>query len=604
VGSIGESANAVADVGGQEISVDEVRRQLLRIERHQSIPRALQALYARQILDQLIFERLLEFEAKRLGIRVSDEERAERIRRLLPTAFVGDAFIGMDRYAAEVQQRFDMSVGEFEELIRQSLLEEKFRRLVSDGVSVSLEEVEQEFWRRNEKVKIEYALIKPTELEARVGVAEAELAQYFEKNKDRYQVPERRSARYLLLDLNQLRQGISVPEADLRAYYNQNIDRYRIQNRARVSHILFKTVGKTDAEVEETRKKAEEVMKKARRGARFEDLAKEYSEDTTKEAGGDLGWIVQGQTVPEFEQAAFAIPKGAISDLVKTQYGLHIIKVVDRETARTQSFEEVRGSILPILAGEKAERMAQELADKLAEAVRKSSRRPIAELAKEFNLKVEETRPIARGEPAGELGAAPGLHDELFRLGTGELSRPIRLDRGYAVLTVKEIQPAHQGTVAEVRDKVVADYRRQKAAELSKTRAEELVERARTAEGLGRAAKALGFELKTSEPFARTGAVPSLGSARQLAAAFAMAVGETSAATPLGPDWLVYRVVAREEIKVEELEKQRREIQQQLLQTKRSLAYDAFREALEERMKKEGKLRINAENYKRLTSPA
>src|SRR6266849_5637554 len=284
----GSRADTVAEVGGQPITILEVQHQLQRLSSGGRIPKSLEPLYAQQIVKQLVYQRLLEMEAQRLGLRVTDQERAERIRAVLPAAFVGDSFVGMERYAADVRDRFQMDVPEFEELVRQGLLEEKFRRLVTDGISVTPEEVQQEFRRRNEKAKIEYVLIKPDELESKVGVADAELASYFEKNKARYVVPERRVVRFALLDLNQLRQRISVSDEELRAYYNEHIEVYRIQNRVRVNHILFKTIGKTDAEVEEIRKKAEEVLKKAQHGAKFEDLAKQYSEDTTKDKGGDL----------------------------------------------------------------------------------------------------------------------------------------------------------------------------------------------------------------------------------------------------------------------------------------------------------------------------
>ena len=597
------TADTVAEVGGQPVTVVEVRQQLQRMTRGRAIPRALEPLYAQQIISQLVYERILELEAKRLGIRVTDEERAERVRQFLPTAFAGDTFIGMDRYAAEVQQRFEMSVPEFEELIRQGLLEEKFRRLVTDGVSVTPEEVQQEFRRRNEKVKIEYVVIKPDELESKVTVTDADLASYFEKNKVHYAVPERRVVRYALLGLDQLRQRVAVSEEELRAYYNEHIDRYRIQNRVHVSHILFKTIGKTDAEVEEIRKKAEELLKKAKHGGKFEDLAKQYSEDTTKEKGGDLGWIEQGQTAPEFERVAFSLSPGSISNLVKTQYGFHLIKVIAHENARTQSFEEVRGSILPSLAGEKADRLANEQAEAIAAAVRKSTRQPLDDIAKQFKMTLGETHPVPAGEPIPELGNAPELRETISRLRPGELSSSIRTDRGFLVLTVKGVQPAHPGTLPEVRDKVDTDFRREKAVELAKARAEELSKQGQSGEGLAAAAKALGFEMKTSEPFARTGTVQDVGSARQLLGAFSTAVGQTAPPLSLGRNWVVLRVVAREEAKPEEFEKQRKDTEQQVLQGKRGVAYEAFRSALEERMKQEGKLKMVPEIYKRLTSP-
>ncbi len=594
-------ADVVAEVGGQPITALEVETQLQRLTRNGNVPPALQPLYVQQIVNQLLFQRMIELEAKRLGIRVTDQERAERIRLLMPTAFVGDSFVGIERYTAEVQQRTGLSVPEFEEVVRQSLLQEKFQHLVTDGISVTPEEVQEEFRRRNEKIKIEYVLIKPDALEAKISPSDAELSAYFEQNKGRYTVPERRVVRYALLDLDQLRRRATVSDQELRAYYNDHIDLYRVQNRARVSHILFKTIGKTDAEVEEIRKKAEEVLKKVKHGAKFEDLAKQYSEDTTKDKGGDLGWIVQGQTVPEFEQVAFNLPKGTISDLVKTPYGFHIIKVVDREAARTKSFEEVRGAILPLLTGEKADRLANEAADQITAEIRKATRGSLDDLAKKFNLTVGETRPLSLTDPVPEVGNAPELRDTISRLRVGDLSYPVRTERGYVALTVKEVLPTHPATLAEVRDKLLADYRHEKAVELAKARANELAKRAQSGEALTTAAMALGLEVKTSEPLARSGPVPDAGSARQLPQAFSLAVGQTGPPTLLRANWMVYRVVAHDAAKPEEFEKQRAEIERQVLESKRRLAFDSFRLALEERMKREGKLKIMPENLRRLT---
>lgn len=605
VGSIDERPNVLASVDGQDITLTEVNTKLQRLAGQQQIPSALRGLYARQLLEQLVFERLLEIEAKKMGMRVTDEERADRIKRLLPVVFTGDTFIGMDRYTAEVQQRFNMSVQEFEDLIRLSLLEDKFRRLVTDGITATPEDIRQEFLRRNEKVKIEYALVKPEDLAAGIQASDAELSAYFEKNKARYPLGERRTLRYALVDTALLSQRAGVSEQELRAYYDEHMDLYRIQNRARVSHILFKSVGKTDAEVEEVRHKAEAVLKKAKGGAKFEDLAKQNSEDSTKDAGGDLGWIVQGQTVAEFEKAAFTLPKGSISDLVKTQYGFHIIKVVDRGNARTQTLEEVRAQILPLLANEKADRTASKTADDMAAAVRQRGNLPIEQFAKQFGVVVAETGPVAAGVPIPELGGAnPELDSALFRLNKGQLSMPIKVARGYLVFTVKEIQPARQATLGDVRDIVLADYRKEKSIELAKARAGDLARRVKSGEALAKAAKSLGLETKTSDAFSRIGSVSGIGSARLLADAFSMTVGQTSPATAVGGNWLVYRVAEREEAKPEDFEKQKKEMEQAVLQSKRSLAYEAFRTSLEKEMRSKGKLEINEQNLRRLGNPS
>src|SRR6266849_6453234 len=172
------STDTVAKVGDETVSTAEV-------------PKQLESVYARQILNQLIFQKEMEYEAKRLGIRVSDQERADRIRQFLPTAYNGDTFVGRDRYASEVQARFQLTVPAFEELIRQGLLQDKFRKLVTDGVSVGPSELQDEFKYKNEKVKLDYAFIKPEDLEAKVTPDEAEIKAAYEKNRSRYQVPEK-----------------------------------------------------------------------------------------------------------------------------------------------------------------------------------------------------------------------------------------------------------------------------------------------------------------------------------------------------------------------------------------------------------------------------
>jgi len=596
-------ADVVAQVGDQTITTADVQAQLTRISRNGQIPASILPLYAKQTLDQLVFQRSLELEAQRLGLRVTDEEHANFLRKMIPTAYAGDTFIGMDKYSTEVQTRFQMTVPEFESEVKKELLQQKFQQLVTDGITVTEDEVREEYVRGNDKIKIDYVIVKPDDLQSKIEASDAELAAYFEKNKGRYVVPERRTVDYATLDFAQLRQRAQVSEDDEKVYYQQHVDAYKLQDRAHVAHILFKTVGKTDAEAAEIKKKADDVLNKAKHGGKFADLAKQYSEDTTKDKGGDLDWIVRGQTVPEFEAAAFSLPKGAISDLVKTQYGFHIIEVIDRETARTQTFDEVKAAIQAQLQQQKAEQLGETLSAQIAEEIRRSGRIPIDELAKKFNLMTGQAKLVEANQPLPEAGNSPAVLDNVFRLRVGDLSAPLRTDRGYVVLTIKEIQPTHPASLGEVRDRVLADYRHEKAVDLAKTRAEELGKRVKSGENFASAAKALGFEVKTSEPFSRTGSIPEAGSAKQFSAAFKLPVGQAGDPVFLGSNWVVYRVAQHDPINEEDFAKQKTAIETQALQTKRQAAYELFRSTLETRLRQEGKLHINQENLKRLTTP-
>jgi peptidyl-prolyl cis-trans isomerase D len=593
----GEAAtDTVAKVGDQSVTLGEVRQQLAQIEQRNQVPKQLESLYARQILNQLVFEKEMEYEAKRLGITVSDQERADRIKQYVPGAFVNGTFVGMDRYAAEVQARFQLTVSVFEELIRQGLLEEKFRKRVTDGISVGPNELQDEFRFKNEKIKLNYALIKPEDLAAKINPTDTEIKAEYEKNKSRYQVPEKRVVRYGLLDTTQMRRNIQVSDDQLKVQYQNNIQQYQVPNRVHAEHILFMTVGKTDAEVDEIKKTAEDVLKQAKKGAKFEDLAKKYSEDPgSKEKGGDLGWITQGQTVPEFEKTAFGLDKGQISDLVKTQYGFHIIKSLEKETARTKTFDEVKDSLRAPMILQQADQQAADAADQLAKSIRQSNKVSLDDLAKQFQLTLSQTRPISATDPVLELGNSKEVKDAIFRLRQNELSLPIRTDRGYVVLSVQQITPAHQGSPEEVHEQVVNDLKQEESGKLAKTKAEELAKRVKAGEKFDAAAKALGLEAKTSDLISRNDSISGAASGKQLGEAFQMKLGDVGAPMSLGMNWMVYRVETKEEPNPNDFEKQKKNLAEQLLQTKRSVAFEAFKTALEARLKQEGKVKLMPE---------
>lgn len=596
----GTSPDTVATVGSTQISVIAVQQRLDMISRGQTIPAVLRGLYSKQVLDQMVFQEALELESERLGIRVTPEEEAQRIKEILPSAFQGDTWL-KDRYASEVQMRMGLSVSEFESEVHDVILAEKFHHLITDGITVSPAEVEQEFRRRNDKVQIEYALVKPADIAPTIHPSDADLAAYFAKHQSEYQIPEKRSARYALLNLNTLRENTKIPDSDVLAYYNAHLNDYKVENRVHVEHILFKTIGKTDAEVAEIQKKAEDVLSKAKHGANFEDLAKKYSEDdATKPKGGDLGWIVEGQTVPEFQQAAFTLPKGSISDLVKTQYGFHIIKVLDHEEAHTKTLDEVRSQILPILLDQKVSDEANTVSDQLAEAVRQSNRQSIDDLAKRFNLTVGETPAISATDPLLTFGNSTDIRTDLFQLRPGEISLPLQAPQGYVIITPKEVLPAHQGTLAEVHDKVLADYQQGQSLVLAQQKAADLAKQAQSGD-FSKAAKALALNPVTPESFARTGNVPDVGDAKLLSSAFSMADGQVSAPLQVGGNWIVFRVVSHQPANPADLAQQAASIQTQLLQTKQNAAFEAFHDALVARLTAERKITINDEVMQRLT---
>src|SRR5207253_8008988 len=147
-----------------------------------------------------------------------------------------------------------------------------------------------------------------------------DLRDYYEKNKAKYNVPEKRKAKYIFLESLKLRAEIKVTDDELRQYYEQHKNEYTLPERVKAQHILFKTQGKTPEEIEKIKEKAQQVLERAKKGEDFSSLAKQFSEDTTAAAGGDLGDFGRGQMVPEFDKVAFSLGVGAISDLVPSQF--------------------------------------------------------------------------------------------------------------------------------------------------------------------------------------------------------------------------------------------------------------------------------------------
>ena len=598
--SAATSGDVVAKVGDQTVTFQDISQRLNEIRQSNPIPRQLEGLYAQQILKQLVFQKEVEYEAKRMGITVSDQERADRIRQILPTAFNGDTFVGNEAYSQQVQQRFQLTVPAFEDLIRSSMIEEKFHKLLTDGVSVSPNEIQQEFRFENEKIKLNYAAANPDTLADKINPDADEISKYYEQNKSKFQIPEKRVVRYGLLDQNQLKANTPVTDDELKAIYQQNIQQYEVPDRVHVEHILLTTVGKTDAEVAEVKKKAEDILAQARKkGANFEELAKKYSEDPgSKTKGGDLGWLVHGQTVPEFDKAAFNTPKGDISDLVRTQYGFHIIKVLDKENAHTKPFDEVKDEIRTPYLLQKVDQHEASIADQMSSQIRQSNKTTLDELAQKYHLTVSQTRPLAPNDPVLELGNSQDIKDEIVRLRPNELSTPIRTDRGYVVLSLAQTIPAHPGTLDEVRDKIISELRTAKSQQLAQSKVDDLVKRVKAGEKFDVAAKAVGLDPKTSDLISRNNSIPGLGSAKQLTSAFSMKPGDVGAPIHMGASWVAYQIADKVEPNPADFDAQKQKITDSLLQSKRNMAFDAFRISLEDRLKQEGKLKLNTDKLR------
>jgi peptidyl-prolyl cis-trans isomerase D len=351
----------LADVEGEPITVGQFqRRYSAQLQAYRqayggqiSEPMLRQLGIDQQILQSLVDEQAVAVEARRQNLRVSDVEVRQRILSL-PAFMENGVFIGETRYRQLLSsQPVPLSTREFEDQLRSAILQEKLRTSVTGWMSVADADVAAEFTRRNEKVKLDLVTLTPDGFRNQVAVTAAEVQARFDANKETYRIGEKRKVRYALVEVDKVRERVEVPPADIQAFYEQNKAQYTTEGRVRASHILLKTEGKDEAAV---RARADELLKQARGGADFAALAKANSEDEGSAVnGGDLNYFGRGRMVPEFEAAAFALKDGEISDLVKTPFGFHIIKMVEHRDARAVPLQEVKPQVEQFLKNQKTQ---------------------------------------------------------------------------------------------------------------------------------------------------------------------------------------------------------------------------------------------------------
>ena len=386
----------------------------------------------RQILQQLVNEYLQLTEAERLGLQVTDAEIRRRIVGL-PGFQENGQFIGEQRYLQLLQsQRPPVSPAEFEEDIRRQLLVERLQTTVTQWVSISDEEVEEEHRRRNEKVKVDVVAFRGDDFRDDVEVTDEDIELLYQEESLVYQVPEKRKLRFLLLDgRSHGRQHHAQRRRD-QDYYDFNASQYSTPGQVRASHILLRTEDQDEAAVEA---RAAELATAARDGADFAELAREYSDDeATAELGGDLGLFERGRMVPEFEGVAFALDVDAVSDPVKSPFGYHVIKVTEKQEEAVQPLDEVRDSIVTTLRREQASSRTTSLSRAIAAEVSTPAELDTAAAAR--GLEIQESGFAAPGEPVLGLGLAQEVSARAFQIEEGQVDGPIDTPLGPAFVTV------------------------------------------------------------------------------------------------------------------------------------------------------------------------
>jgi peptidyl-prolyl cis-trans isomerase D len=602
----GTPSEAVVTVAGEQISVGEFQRayyrqrqQLARLYQGRLDENMLKQMgLEEQVLQSLVTDRLVQLEADRLDLTVSDEA----VRRAIATSpeYQDDGrFIG----TAELRRRLElagMSEEAFVESLRRKLLRERLESLVGSVVTVTDAELRQEYRRRNERVELEYVLVDAGRFREEIQPTDEEIAARFESEPESYRIPEKRVVRYVLLDRQALSPLVTVTDRDVTMYYQDHRDEFRQEEEFCARHILVKVrnpeeKGGEGHDEEEARRIAQTLLERLRAGADFAALAKASSEDQGSAAnGGDLGCFPSGRMVPAFDDALYELEPGETSELVRTRFGYHIIKLESRREETTLPLSEVEDRVRTLVTEEKMTQLGDEKSAAIATALARG--KTLEEAAAAAGFEVRTSAPFARGETPPVL-ASPVLVARVFEMEPGEVSTEgFALPQGAAFIALDEVQPSRLPELDEVRDRVRADIVEETALEKAHDLASQIRDRAEKI-GLERAATAANLVRKeTLSPTPPGQPIGDLGTGFALdEAAFSLPEDTLSDPVRTADGWAILRVTKREGFNAEAFEREKPRIEAALRQQKQGEVFEAYLRAARGRYE----IRRNPEAYRR-----
>lgn len=524
----------------------------------------------RRALDDLIQKRILLHEAADLGLDVTKGELVSRIKST--GTFQENGVFDPFRYK-QILKANHLTPSQYEAGLRQAILSEKVEMMIRDRAKVSEKEIHDLYVFNNEKITADYILFSPELFKDKVKVEEEELKGWFEKNKENYRVGEKRAFSYLIVNQNDFRDKVQIADDELEEYYQFNEQKYYKEPQVKASHILIKVSATAKPEeVEAAKKKIEDLRSQLLAGKDFAKLAKKYSEDeATKNKGGDLGFFSSGRMVPAFEEVAFNLEPGKISEPIKTPYGFHLIKVTEKKEGGLPSFDEVKEKIRREITQEKEKEMAEDMVDMIyAELLDNPD---LEAIAKKYSLKAKNSPPKTKEEIRNREEA-----EALFSLELGQIAGVFRLGNSLKIDKLEKISPSRIPELAEVHDKVREDLLKEKASEMAENKVESVLKKLRDgSQTFKKLAKANNIEVKEAKDFTRRGYIPTLSRLDDpIYPLFNLKVNEYSEPFHKGDDVILFQIKEKKKIDEEKYNQDKSQTVGSLLASKKEEIFNAW----------------------------
>jgi len=578
--------------GSTPITTADVQREAEQQLQQQKLPDFYLPFLVTRVGQQQVLRAVLKREADRMGLQVSDEGLTTFLRTgpYSQYLFPDGKFIGEDHYIDFVEQEFRLPVKDFEDQLKDDLELQRLQSLVTGGVTVSDSAVRAEYLQSGTKVKFQYAVVSAADLQQTINPSDADLQTFFQQNAARYAtaMPETRKIEFFSVDSSALPGGKpAVTDADIQAYYAAHQADYKSQEQVKTRHILISVAKGADAKTDAAAKaKAQDVLRQVKAGGNFADLAKKFSDDPgSKDQGGELPLIPTSSLDPAYAQAAMALNPGQTSDVVRSQFGYHIIQTEQKQPAQVKSLPDVRDSIVQSLAASQSAAAEQNQANQLASEAQKNG---LQKTAAAHGLHVTTTDYLGKTGVIASLPDSSGLLTAAFGAAKGA-PQMASTGEGYAIFQVDDVKAAHAPAFADYKPHLLDDYRQQKAPELLNDKLIKLSDRAKQLNDLSKAAAEMNLPLQTSDLVGRDAQVPQIG-ALSGAASVVFTLPQRGISGPVneGANGAVLQVLEKQEPSADDIAKNFDATKSKLLDQQRQEAFSIFVGSLMDRYEKAG----------------
>jgi peptidyl-prolyl cis-trans isomerase D len=598
-GSLGErrDSNTIVKIGKEKISADfyvqslQQRIESLRQQFNELDENFIQQLnIPQQVLEQVIQRHLLLQVAQDLRIHATDEEIGEKIKAVFQRE---GQFIGFEEYQ-KILNWNRMSVSEYERMTAQDIIIEKTVKVLTSGVTVSPEELWDNYKNSNESTKLEYLIIPVEKMETPEVASPEELQAYFQERQTDYQLPEKRQGEYVFFNSEELKAELQLTEAEIKDYYEENQDQFKDPATTRVSRIYLPFEGN---EKELVLSEIQILLERIQQGEDFGQVARERSKDDKAVDNGDWGMFEWRQLSQQEQDIIGGLEAGEVSEIVELAEGAALLKVTEKADEIQRTLEEVRDRIQTIVLDRKAQELADEKVAELEKAAEKENDLILA--AQKMGLQTHKTGLLKEGDAIDDIDPSGSISRALFSLEQDSISTPIYTYKGVGLAVLQQIEVSRQATFEEAQEDIRGDYDQERRVQLALEKAQSLKQESRRST-LEQLSEKYEFEFKTAEEHKRGQYLGVIGENSDVDAfSFEQALDQISDPIKYNQGYILMRVLERKEVTREEFEENRETERQTFLDTKRNQVFASFYSKLREEKNVEPNyglfLRINSE---------